>query len=120
MTDHIARPIETVREFRRAGDLLHLDWQQAIGLTVVRHRSGGLIYGTLDGERISATRLAYVVGANAYIAPDGQLVFQSERDPINAETRLCEALQQRGYVVTNDFDAESIHAFPSPAAPRSI
>ncbi|WP_424465436.1 hypothetical protein [Pseudoclavibacter helvolus] len=114
------RPVEAVREFARAGDMLHLDWQQAIGLQIVRHRSGSIIYGTLDGQRVSASRLAYIVGANAIISADGTLVFQSERDPINVETRLREALTERGYVVTNDFDSETVHPFPGPAAPRSI
>ncbi|PPF44124.1 hypothetical protein C5B85_10790 [Pseudoclavibacter sp. AY1F1] len=114
------RPVEAVREFARTGDRLHLDWLSAIGLKIVRHRSGTLIFGTLNGERISATRLQLVVGSNAYLTTDGQLIFQSERDPINAETKLREALQQRGYVVTNDHDAETIHRFPGPAAPRSI
>lgn len=120
MTDHIARPIEATREFLRSGDKLHLDWPTAIGLTVIRHRSGSIIYGTLDGQRISATRLAYAVGANAYLAADGTLVFQSARDPIQAEARLRAALIERGYVVTNDHDPHTIHAFPGPAAPRSI
>lgn len=118
MTDQ--RPVEATREFRRGGDLIHLDWLQAIGLTVVRHRSGSLIYGTLDGQRISASRLQYVVGANAHLTPDGSLVFQSERDPIHAEDKLRAALIERGYVVTNDLAPETTHRFPGPAAPRSI
>lgn len=112
--------MEAVREFRRGGDLLHLDWQQAIGLTAVRDRSGGIIYGTLNGQRVSASRLQHIVGANAYLAADGQLVFQSERDPIHAESKLRAALTARGYVVTNDHDSSTIHAFPGPAAPRVI
>lgn len=120
MTEHERRPIEAVREFLRSGDLIHLDWLQAIGLTVVRHLSGSLIFGTLNGERISATRLQLVVGSNAYLTTDGQLIFQSERDPIDAENKLREALTSRGYVVTNDHDPATIHTFPGSAAPRSI
>ena len=119
MTDQ-PHPVETVREFLHSGDKLHLDWQQAIGLTVTRHRSGSIIYGTLDGQRISATRLAYIVGANAYLDSHGQLIFQSERDPIHAENKLREALATRGYVVTNDHNPHTIHRFPGPAAPRTI
>lgn len=119
MTDQPC-PVEAVREFRRAGDLLHLDWLQAIGLTVVRHRSGTLVFGTLDGERVSASRLQLVVGANAYLATDGSLVFQTERDPIDAEARLRAALTELGYVVTNDHAPETIHPFPGPAAPRTV